>query len=150
MIALSTLRDATYITANLRPSDLEEVASQYAHFDPEALGWAMHVAEYSYVASYKGTPAVLFGASAYGSTTASVWAVGTHRTRRVIPEVTRFCLGPLRQQLRHDGFRWAEARSIATHVDAHRWLEGMGAVAVATLTGYGVQGEDFILFRGHI
>ena len=44
----------------------------------------------------------------------------------------------------------AEARSAASHIEAHNWLERLGATREAPLRGYGRNGEDFILFAWHL
>ena len=145
MIHTANLRDATYITANLRRQDRAETLAQL-DVNMVQLGAMLCHQPYAYIA-YSDRPVMVFGASPMSRTTVSAWAIGTDRTRRVIPEVTRFINGPLAKQLVDDGYRWAEARSMEGHDAAHRWLRDMGAERVLDLPDFGAGGEKFHLFR---
>lgn len=147
MIKPATIRDATYVTANLRPEDQMESDVQLGPLHPIDLGAAMVQQPYAFIAYHDDVPAVIFGATPISVTTVSAWALGTKHMRRAIPSVTRFCLGPLSGQLNRDGYRWAEARVLLTNELAVRWMKTMKAKNVATLPRYGSGGEPFGLFR---
>lgn len=147
MIEPLTLRDASYVFANLQPHDYAEISCQQRRFDPQLLGRIAAGFNHAYLARYEDRPAVVFGAAPLSSTTVSAWMAGTHDARRVVPEVTRFVDGPLRRALRTEGYLWAEARSIVGYDATHRWLRHLGGEVVADLPGYGNGGEDFVLFR---
>lgn len=152
MVAVSivppTLRDITYIAANVRPEDWREIACQI----PDGVT-ALDVALWSvsagqaWVAKLGDQPVALFGASpqtAAGNVLA-LWAWGTKRMRRVAPAITRFVRDGRAPEWVEAGITRVEARSIAGHYDAHRWLSSIGLLA-EPLPQWGKGGEDFILF----
>ena len=144
------MKTASYVLSHLNPDDLRETLCQTQVYDPVQLAQAALASPYTYVATGRRGPAVIFGAHPLCSSTVSAWALGTKHGWRHIPEVGRFCNGPLRQQLKADGYRWAEARSITGHDAAHRWIRALGGVATMALDDYGNDGENFVLFRGRL
>lgn len=141
----ANLRDVSWITANLRPADRAEV---FAQLDCSTTELAYYLTQgESFVATLDGHPVLAFGTGELGCTAVSVWALGTIRCTRVIPEVSRFFMNVILPSRLKRGCRWAEARSIASHTVAHRWLERMGGEAVLRMPDYGRNGEEFILFR---
>lgn len=125
----ATMRDVSYIAANLRDGDREEISCQV----PEGLGSAV-IAAYSlsggqaWVAFYRGQPAMAFGVTYMTEYALSGWAYGTKNAERVIPAVTRFVWSTLARGWAMAGIRRIEARTLETHTSAHRWLEAAGAV----------------------
>lgn len=148
MIIPINLRDASFVMGSLRPLDRLEVSCLHEPWHPVDTAYVCRQSTYGYTAFREGVPTAIFGAHHMNATTVSAWMLGTGDTRRVVPAITRFVMGPLRRQLVADGYRWAEARSIEGHADAHRWIEHMGGEPVADLPSYGKDGENFILFRG--
>jgi len=147
VITALNLRDCTYVLANLREADRAELRGTYGDATGLDVAAICLSTPWAYQIKLQSVPVAIFGATPISATTVSAWAVGTGRFTRAVPALTRFINGPLAHDLRSHGFRWAEARSIATHEAAHRWLKGLGASSLATLSGYGPGGEDFILFR---
>jgi len=147
MIIALNLRDCTYVLANLREADRVELQGTYGDATALDIAAVCLSTPWAYQIRLHDRPVAIFGASPISATTVSAWAVGTGHFTRAVPALTRFINGPLAHDLRLHGYRWAEARSIASHDAAHRWLVALGASPVATLTGFGAGGEDFVLFR---
>lgn len=145
-IAPACDRDLTFIASNLRPEDADEVFCQL----PDGATW-FHLAYVasqtaSWVARVDGQPVCAFGFQPRSVTTLEAWAWGTRGMWRAIPAITRFVATDLLLGWLEDGVRRLEARSISTHVSAHRWMEATGAVREAVLPDAGKNGETFIQF----
>lgn len=144
----ANLRDASWIMANLRQLDREECFCQL----PDGISTAK-VAEWfittgdAFVAYYRDEPALLFGTTRIHVCAMSIWALGTERTPRVIPAVSRFLIAHAIPWRLDEGFTCMEARSLETHVEAHRWMEGMGGVREGEPYLYGKGGERFVTYR---
>lgn len=103
----------------------------------------------AFIAYEDDVPVLFFGFNEMNVACLNAWAMGTKRTSRVIPEVTRYLIRdylPLRVE---EGFRSMEARSHVNHKQAHRWLESTGAVVSGEPFVYGKNGEKFITYRWH-
>lgn len=152
-IVQPTLADVTFIGANLRPEDHREMMCQVpagllgsqalaAMFDDVVMDW-------TWVAKVNGQPVAIFG---FHPLTVPVWgvfALGTRLMTRAVPAITHWCMG-LEQKLLDSGVRRVEARSIAGHDQAHRWLERLGCRRVCELPDHGRDGELFYLYAWHI
>jgi len=150
VIEPANLRDLSFIFANLRASDLDEMMAEHGHWTPALAAKGALTTPYAFVARAGGVPAVGFGAIPTTPTTVSAWLLATDHARRCIPAVTRFVDGPLRRQLVAEGYRWAEARALASNTFGRRWLKALRGGVIAELPGYGVGGEDFVLYRGDL
>lgn len=147
-VAPATLRDVSFVLANLRPMDDAELRCQL----PD--GTRMHDVAYgllmagdAFVALDGDQPAMVFGTNFMTPAARGVWALGTKRARRAIPAITRFFTGPYADQLLAAGVLMLEARSHADHAEAHRWMHSTGAVRVDPCFPYGKDGELFCVFR---
>ena len=144
----ATLRDASYIMANLCERDREEVMCQV----PE--GTKMHEMAYNllmgsdaYAARLRGNPVTFFGTSMINVACRSVWALGTDDMIKTVPAITRFFANDLLPLLIAEGYHTMEARSLITHQQAHRWMLGTGAKVSGEPFEYGRNREKFLLFR---
>ncbi len=143
-IVPATLRDVSFIAANMCPEDRREIYCQLpAGIDAPAVA-QLHMLGDAWCAMVGGQPAEAFGATAATVSVLNLWAFGTHSRRRAIPEVTRF-LRALVPQWIERGITRCEARAICGHDLAHRWLRGLGGQEIA-LPAWGKGGEDFTLF----
>lgn len=150
LIKPGVLRDVSYVLGNLRPGDEREVRCLI----PDGtkmyeVAWnQLQASRECYVAYRKDQPAMTFGVC-QGISCASliVWALGTPQARMVIPAVSRFMVLDVLARYVDAGYVSMEARSIATHVEAHRWMRALGAVAEGKPYPYGKGGERFITFR---
>lgn len=146
----ATLRDLSYVTAHLRAADAREIYCQLpegaASLDVAALSLAG--TEHAWCVWWRGTPIAGFGAtpSSLCGTVWSAWAFGTRRFTRAAPAIGRFVGASLAPVLIAKGARRVEARSIADHDAAHRWLERLGARRETELREWGRGGETFVLW----
>ena len=145
-IVPATVRDVTYIAADMRPDDWREIACQvHDGVTPGQIAAAAVAHGESYVATLDGQPVAAFGVMPATVNVLTIWAWGTPRTRRVVPAITRFTIADLVPRWLAAGITRVEARSIAGHDAAHRWLRALGTTETA-LPEWGKGGEAFILF----
>lgn len=151
-IAPGTIRDVTYVAANLRDEDRREILAT-VDLDCASragwLSWAVSGPDWCWTAQIDGQPVVAFGigeGSPFQPQIRTAWAFGTERLRRVVPAITRFAKEEWPKRLIPIGVRRVEIRSIADHDVAHRWLEAIGARRECVMRSYGVHGEDFALW----
>ena len=148
LILPATIRDATYVAANMRPEDWREIACQCPDglYPYEVAAWALQGRE-AWIATVRGQPVACFGV--HNQTSAgnvlAIWAWGTRGMWRAIPSISRFILDDRVPAWIEAGVTRVEARSIAGHEAAHRWMRGLGA-AGTELKAFGKGGEDFTLF----
>ena len=76
----------------------------------------------------------------------SMYLFATPHFQQVAWDTTRHIRRVMLPALALAGAHRAEARSAVSHVEAHAWLERLGAKREATLKGYGRNKEDFSLF----
>lgn len=146
-IVPACLRDLTYITAYMRSQDAEEVYCQL----PEAtvgLEVALTLlATDAYVARLDGQPVMAFGTHPLSTAAVAVWAIGTDRTPRVAAAVARFFRAVVAPRLIADGYETMEARSLASHRTAHRWMALSGGEVIGPPFIFGRGRKLFLLFR---
>ncbi len=70
----------------------------------------------------------------------------TDRWREVSGPFTRWVFREALPALRSVGVRRLEARSMASHGDARRWLTGLGAHRECVLPAFGRNGETFVQY----
>lgn len=141
-----TLRDLSYIAANLRPEDHAEIDCQFNEWSPTVLAAQALQAGPAYVAELNGNPEAAFGAGEVRSGLWIAWSWGTKRMKRCVPLVTQFFWEVLGPDIASRGAWRVEARALAANDMALRWLRRLGATERCRLPGYGKNGEDFILF----
>lgn len=144
----AVLRDASFVIGNLNPDDRAEVMCQVSPATKtHELAYAMLMSSDSYVAKWKGRPAMFFGVNPLNICALSIWALGTRQSWRTIPELTAFVAHTVLPRKIDEGFTTMEARSIMGHTVAHGWMEATGAVRSGDPFVYGRGGELFQLFR---
>ncbi len=92
-----------------------------------------------------GTPVAVGGVARNEPLIAQAWLFGTKNISRCKLEIAK-----LVRSLTSDAVRaglTVQARSAAFHTEAHRWLKVLGFKQVGVLEGYGMGGEDFVVFR---
>lgn len=146
------MRDVSYIAGKLRPGDQREVFCQLpANISAREIGYICTRPGTSFVAYWKGMPVMVFGFDAItlAGNALNAWAFGTKDSPHIIGDLTRWVGDTLLPGWLSSGVTRIEARSIADHSTAHRWLKTLGAVEEGHLTGLGRDGEKFILFAWH-
>lgn len=147
-IVPACIRDLTFILANLRQDDYEEIACQLDGLPFELLAYgAMVEPQHAYVARLDGQPVAAFGATRQRPTLANAWSWGTPHMGRAVPFIIDSVCEVLIPDLAAAGVLRCEARALATNTMAHKFLLRMGARECAKLDAYGRDGENFILYE---
>ncbi|RWM20322.1 MAG: hypothetical protein E5X53_02800 [Mesorhizobium sp.] len=141
----ATLRDLSYIAANLRPEDRDEIDCQFDDWSPALLALTA-LQGFAYVAELNGNPAAGFGAAEQRGGLWIAWSWGTRRMKRCVPGITEFFHAVLGPEVAARGAWRVEARALAANELALRWLARLGATQRCRLPGYGRNGEDFLLY----
>ncbi|RWN47676.1 MAG: hypothetical protein EOS03_09200 [Mesorhizobium sp.] len=141
----ATLRDLSYIAANLRPEDRAEIDCQLDHWSPALLALTA-LQGFACVAELDGNPEAGFGAAEQRGGLWIAWSWGTRRMKRCVPGITGFFHAVLGPQVAARGAWRVEARALAANELALRWLGRLGATQRCRLPGYGRNGEDFFLY----
>ncbi|TRC72757.1 hypothetical protein FJV83_10080 [Mesorhizobium sp. WSM4307] len=141
----ATLRDLSYIAANLRPEDRAEIDCQLDDWSPALLALTA-LQGFAYVAELDGNPEVGFGAAEQRGGLWIAWSWGTRRMKRCVPGITEFFHAVLGPEVAARGAWRVEARALAANHLALRWLGRLGATQRCLLPGYGRNGEDFFLY----
>jgi len=140
-----TLRDLSYIAANLRPDDKAEIDCQCEAWKPAQLALAA-LQGMAYVVTLDGNPEAAFGATEQRTGLWIAWSWGGNRMHRCVPAITRFFYEVLGPDVAAQGAWRVEARAMAGNDLAVRWLTRLGAQQRCELPGYGKNGEPFLLF----
>lgn len=145
------VRDFTYVVANMRQEDFEEISALM----PENIkrgeyGSLLTKAAFEgpgYTAWINDEPVAAFGAGMSDSySTAIAWAFGTPRFKRVASVISHFYMTKLSHDLYNAGVTRLEARALGTHVYARNWLKSLGFHEDCELPYYGRNGQSFYLY----
>ena len=144
----ATLRDASYVAAHMREQDRAEI---FCQLSPEARSehlayMALNAGGEQWCAWLDGEPIACWGYSYLTHAGSVLWAWGTNQFHKAVPAITKAAINELVPMFERSGIQYLEARSLATHHQAHRWLKLLGGVPQCTLPTYGRNGEDFVLF----
>lgn len=144
----ATLRDMSYVLYNLNPADEEETACQVdKHLRRDQLAYALLMSGDNWAVRHKDQPIAVFGTAPINRATLSVWALGTKQMPRALPQIGRYLTDIHCPDMARHGYRYMEARSHANHALAHRWLRWWGAKQHGGPFEFGVNREEFLLFR---
>lgn len=143
----ATLRDMTFIAANMREADRREIGAVIQAPDMH-IGYMLFAGSsgLSYCAWLDDEPVCAFGVSRLYDGLGSGWAYGTRHMRKVMRAVTRFALREIRPKLMREGFRRIEVRTAVDHDISHAWLESLGFVREGIAKDYGTGGLDFVTY----
>lgn len=141
----ATLRDLSYIAANLRQEDRHEIECQMDGWNAAALALSAMQGP-AYIVELDGNPEAAFGACEQRQGLWIAWSWGTVRMARCVPSITRFFYQVLGPHVSKAGAWRVEARPLAGNELAVRWLKRLGATERCVLPSYGKNGEDFLLF----
>lgn len=145
-IVPANFRDISYVASRIRPEDREEVEAQIGAVHYIELA-AMHYRDHAYVALVNDNPEAAFGAARVaGNHLWNAWMWGSPRMSRAIPAIGRFVTQTMMPELLDLGANRVEARALAKHHTAQRWLEKMQAHRRCELPCFGINGEPFILY----
>lgn len=143
----ATLRDMTFIAANMRDADRREITAVIDANDT-MIACMLFAASpgLAWTAWHDEQPVCAFGVSRLFTGVGSGWAYGTKQMRSVMPAVTRFALRVVRPLLVREGFRRVEVRTAVDHDLSHRWLEHLGFQREGIAKDYGANGLDFLTY----
>lgn len=147
-IVPATLRDVSYVLANLGPLDEEELACQIEPgLKRHHLAYALLMSGDNFVARVDDQPVAVFGTSPINRATLSLWALGTKRMPEVANRIASYLARVHLPEMVEQGYRYAEARSHTNHHVAHRWMTWWGAKQHGGPFEFGTGRETFLLFR---
>jgi len=143
----ATLRDVTFIAANMRDEDRREIRAVVNESDT-VIGAMLFAASpgLAWTAWTDDAPACAFGVSRLYAGLGSGWAFGSKAMRKVMPAATRFALRTVKPLLIAEGFRRIEVRTAIDHDLSHRWLIALGFEPEGVAKDYGADGLDFVTF----
>jgi hypothetical protein len=143
-----TLAAVEFVTANMREDDRREAHATRWDSDDQSL--AREIVSYDtrlgWVAAWDGKPVAVIGSVQMWPNIWSCYMLATDDIRHIGKSLTKFARHGMIPAIKELGGHRGEARSMAGHVVAHKWLETLGAVREGTLAAYGKGGEDFIVF----
>lgn len=141
----ATVRDLTYVASRMRPEDREEIDCQHPGWAPAELAYGC-LPGWAYVVELDGNPEMAFGVVPRRQGLWEAWSWGTGKSWRAAPAAARFVRDRLVPAMLSTTATRIEARSLATHGQAARFLRQLGARERCRLPGFGVHGEEFILW----
>ena len=148
-LAKADLGSLLYVARNMRQADREEIfATRWTDSPDELAAEAFSQrGEFRFVAGDDaGVPIAAIGAVPAWDGMWSAWMFGTDRFGEIGRHLTRWVRRAMIPAVVEAGAHRVEARSMATHTDAHRWMERLGAKPEFVLRQYGREKQDFILF----
>lgn len=149
------LRDLSYIIANLRKEDKEELYGLFpVSLQNDLNTIAMLTADgcmngIGYIAKLGDQPAGAFGVSIQFHQ-GIAWAFGTNNFKKVVPAITRYCLSKVSHQIVDYGIMRIEARPLTKHMFARNWLLKFGFKEDCELKFYGSAGQSYHLYSTNI
>jgi RimJ/RimL family protein N-acetyltransferase len=141
----ATLRDLSYVAAHMRPSDRAEIECQIDEWNAATIA-AMSLRDFAYVVELNGNPEAAFGCGQVRRGYWIAWSWGTGRVAKCLPTMLRFITEQMQPAVFDAGAFRVEARALASHRQARRFLERIGGTYRCELPAYGNGGEDFVLY----
>ena len=143
-IATLNRQDLVIIASHLREWDRREIFATMETDSAETLAdMTMQTTALGWVFGRDRQPIAAAGAFQMWPTVWCGWCFGTDRFASVGLGVTRHIRKVLFPAMLDIGLRRLECKSMEGHVDAHRWLESLGAKREATHPHFGRDGETF-------
>lgn len=146
MIVAATDEDIATVCANLRDDDRREVMlTRWSDSTDDLASAIMRVSGGRFAARWRGRPVAVFGVTPSTPGVGQGWLIGTDEIGRCGIEIAHACRKIARTLLAGDTNR-IHSFSAVFHVEAHAWLEAIGAVRESTLRAYGKDGTDFYCY----
>lgn len=142
------IRDFTYVIANLRPQDEEELRALLPQGSTRQdystiLGQAAFEGN-GYSVYLDDEPIAVFGVSRGSSfATAVIWAFGTDKFKRAVPTISHFTWNKITHDLYNAGVLRLECRALSSNTFAREWLKRTGFREECELPYYGTGGQSF-------
>ena len=145
VIVPATLRDLSYVASHMCEEDRAEVGCQLDDTSALAIAEASF-RDFAFCVELDGNPEAAIGCGCVRSGYWLAWSWGTRRIWRCLPAMVRFSQSWLQPAVYDMGAYRVEARVLASHVRAHRFLERIGGRWRCDLPSFGKGGEDFVLY----
>lgn len=135
------------VALNMRKADEDEIFATRHGYDPLDMARAVAgMATIGFVACLDREPVAVVAATPIAPTVMSVGMFATDLWPKVALSTTRFARALIRAAVTEGRIHRAEARSIADHHQAHRWLELLGAVRETEMPDMGRDRQTFVLY----
>lgn len=146
ILAQLNREDIGFITRRLRQRDRDEIFATRWHEDAEILAdETMQWGSFGWVAGLD-EPIAAIGASSIWPGRWAMWAYGTDRWPEIALSLTRHARNVMLPALWESGMVRAECKSMDRHVQAHRWMELLGAIKESESPHFGKNGETFFTY----
>ena len=129
----------------MRASDRAEVEAQIDEWSAVHVA-ALSLRDFAYVVELNGNPEAAFGCGKVRQGYWIAWSWGTDRLIKCVPTMVSFITEQLQPAVYDAGALRVEARALASHKQAIRFLERIGGTFRCELPAYGKNGETFILY----
>lgn len=147
-VAPATLKDASYIMANLQPDDACEVDCQVDQTRPRhEMGVGLLMAGDNFAVRRGDQPIMFFGTMPMNVCYLTVWALGTRQSWRAANAVVDYMLDVHLPERLKQGFIGMEARAWIGHRTARSWIEATGGKPDGEPFEFGRDRELFLTFR---
>jgi hypothetical protein len=135
------------VACNMRAADLEECLATRWSDDPMSIAEDTLVYPgLTWVGRLYGEPVAVYGAKPMWPGVWSAFLYATDKFDKIGIHLTEHIRSVMIPWLIAGGARRVEARSIATHDKAHRWMRFLGAREESRMPLYGKRGEEFVMF----
>lgn len=144
MLEKATDSAILHVCQNLRETDRMELS--LTHWpDADIAQTFICVPGAKYAVLRNGVPVCVFGVVPIFPNVGQAWLVGTDEIGKSGVEVLRACRTVI-NTLMNGHMHRIQAFSAAFYTQAHRWLENVGFHQESTLSKFGKDGSDFLVF----
>lgn len=117
-----------WICLNLRPQDADECFAFVGHKNPFRLAnECSGSTDLSWIGTIEGEPVSYLGLTPIDETTWQAASFGTERWPEIVKPLTRFIRRYVMPMMLAGPGDIVQADSLITHIEAHRWMDGLGA-----------------------
>lgn len=147
MMVPSTPELVAEVAANMRPMDRAEIfATRHTDNLDSIIEQVTSYSAAAAIALHNDKPAAACGIMELWPGVWSPWMFATDSWSFVSAAVSKYAKGYLTTFAENKGMHRAQVYSLATHSDAHTWLEWLGFEREALLKKFGRNKEDFYLY----
>lgn len=134
-----------HVVENMREWDRREIFATKFHGreEDQLIEAVMASGPVSWVAYNQLEPIAVFGCMPMWPGAWSMWFFATDKLPTIGLGVTKLIIRYIVPMLWDGGARRLQCYSMEGHVEAHRWLETLGAKRAATFPDFGREGETF-------
>jgi len=135
------------VARNMRERDRTEVYATQWRDDPDDLARMVGLSgAMRWAVTLDGEPVAAIGVTPRWPKVWSAWAFGTDKWPKVVIPVTRHVRRFMLPGVYSTGALRVDCMALASHTDARRWLEYLGAIPEKTVDNWGKNGEKFVSY----